>query len=212
MHLELFGRIHKELSITGAAVYEIVLSISERVNRKVQIMRLHWHASALLRQIDQVSAQLGQQMVEHMPPRFLIQGQQEAALDASLSQAALRVHDLKDALMQVDAKIRELKIEAIHEDLIRLQQDLSIRSARIERIAIARNAAAVGESMGAMPQSSSVHIASVFRGPFLLAPSEDLLFRPDDIVVLIGLESDLDRLVTWFTSQRPLKAPTTKSA
>lgn len=212
MNLELVSRIHKELSITGAALYEVVVSISERVNRKTQIIRLHWHASSLLQRIDQVTAEVGQQMVDHVARRFLIQGQPDVALDATLSHAALRVHELKQALMQVDGQIRELKLEATHEDLLRLRQDLSIRSARIERVAITRNAAAVGESMETIPRSSTVHIASVLRGPFLLAPSDGLIFRPDDIVVLIGMESELDQLVTWFTSQRPLKTPTSKSA
>jgi hypothetical protein len=212
MNLELVGRIHKELSITGAALYEIVVSISERVNRKTQIIRLHWHASSLLQRIDQVTAEVGQQMVDHVARRFLSQGQPDNALDATLSHAALRVHELKQALMQVDGQIRELKLEATHEDLLRLLQDLSIRSARIARVTITRNAAAVGELMETIPRSSTVHIASVMRGPFLLAPSDGLIFRPDDIVVLIGMESELDQLVTWFTSQQPLKTPTSKSA
>jgi hypothetical protein len=45
-----------------------------------------------------------------------------------------------------------------------------------------------------------------------LAPSEGLIFRTDDIVVLIGVESEVDRLATWFTSKRTLNAATTKSA
>ena len=215
MSFELLGRIHKELSITGSALYEIVLAISERVNRKVQIIRLHWHASTLLHRIDEVAGQVGQQMVDQVARRFLIQNQPDStlsALDDTLSRAISQVHDLKLSLMQVDAQIRELKLEAIHEDLLRLQQDLSHRAARMERVTIIRNAAAAGQSISSMPWPSSVHIASVLRGPFLLAPSEGLVFRPDDIVVLIGLDSDLDQCVAWFTSQRPIKTPITQSA
>jgi K+/H+ antiporter YhaU regulatory subunit KhtT len=212
MSLELFGRIHKELSITGGALYEMILSISERVNRKTQIVRLHWHASGLLQRIDQITAEVGHQVVDHVARPLPIHGQHDSVLDEALSDALLHVQELKQRRTQIDGQIRELKLEAIHEELLRLQQDLTIRSARIERLTIARYATAVGQPLSAMPQSSSVHIASVLRGPFLLAPSEGLTFHADDIVVLIGIESELDRLVTWFTSQRLLNATTTKSA
>ena len=212
MSLEFFGRLHKELSITGSALYEVVLSISERVNRKTQIIRLHWHASGVLQRIDEVTAEVGRQVVDHVDRPFSSQNQPDSALDTTVSRAAARAQELKQSLTQIDGQIRELKLEAIHEDSLRLQQDLAVRSAKIERLTIARHTAAVGQTISAMPRSSSVHIASVLRGPFLLAPSEGLIFRTDDIVVLIGVEPELDRLVTWFTSQRTVNAATTTSA
>lgn len=212
MSLELFRRIHKELSIAGGALYEMILSISERVNRKTQIVRLHWHASGLLQQIDRVTLEVGHQVADHVARAIPIQGQHDSVLDTALSHAVARIHELKQSLTLFDGQIRELKLEAIHEELLKLQQDLAVRSARIERLTIARHAAAVGQTLSLMPQSSSVHIASVLRGPFLLAPSEGLTFQADDIVVLIGIESELDQLATWFTSQRPLNTTTTKSA
>jgi hypothetical protein len=212
MSLEFFGRLHKELSITGSALYEIVLSISERVNRKTQIIRLHWHASGVLQQIDEVTAKVGRQVADHISRPPLNQNQQDSTMDTTVSQAATRVQELKQSLTRIDGQIRDLKLEAIHEDSLKLQQDLTARSAKIERLTITRHAAAVGQTISAIPGSSSVHIASVLRGPFLLAPSEGLIFRTDDIVVLIGIESEVDRLVTWFTSKRILNAATTKSA
>lgn len=215
MTLELFGRLNKELSITASAFHEIVLAISERVNRKVQIIRLHWQASSLLQRIDQLTVDVGREMVTHVSRRFLIQGQSSpdlADLDKTVSHAAVRIHEFKRALLQIDSQIRELKLEAIDEDLLRLHHDLKLRSSRIDRLTVTRTAGAVGQSIGAIPQSSSVHIAAILRGPFVLAPSSDLTFRPDDIVILIGLESDLDHIVLWFTSQRSLQAPSAKSA
>jgi hypothetical protein len=215
MNLELTARLHKELSITGSALYEAILAISERVNRKVQIMRLHWYASALLQHIEQVTGEAGQQLVDHVSRRFLISRQSDspiAALDAMLSHATVRVHELKQSLLVVDAQIRELKLEAIHDDLLRLQRDLSLRSAGIERLTVTRRAPAVGQPIRAMPRPSSVQIATVLRGPFLLSPSDDLVFRPDDIVVMFGLQSDLAQSVAWLTSPHPMKTPTTKSA
>jgi hypothetical protein len=215
MTLELFGRLNKELSITGSAFYEMILAISERVNRKVQIIRLHWQASSLLQRIDELTGDVGRQMASHVSRRFLIHGQPNpdlSDLDTILSDTALRVREFKRSLLQIDSHIRELKLEAIHEDLLRINQDLKVRSARIDRLTIARTAGAVGQSIGAMPQSSSVHVAAILRGPFVLAPSDGLVFRPDDIVILIGMESDLDHVALWLTSQRSLQTPFTKSA
>ncbi|MGQ0694762.1 MAG: TrkA C-terminal domain-containing protein [Nitrospiraceae bacterium] len=215
MNLELLGRVHKELAITGSAFYEAILAISERVNRKVQIIRLHWQAATLLQRMDHVTSDVGQQIVDQVSRRFLASNQPDSVLgplDATLSRASVRVHELKQSLVRVDAQIRDLKLEAIHEDLLHLQRDLSLRSAGIERLVIVRGAAAVGQPVRALPRSSSVHIAAILRGPFLLAPAEDLVFRSDDIVVLVGIQADLDQFVAWFTSKSPLRTPTTKSA
>lgn len=214
MSLELLGRVHKELSITGSAVYEAILAIAERINRKVQIIRLHWQASALLERMDRVTGDLGQELVDHVSRRFLTRAQPESylsSLDNLLNRAASRVHELKQSLIQIDAQIRDLKLEAIHQDLLRLQRDLSLRSAGIERIIIGRSAMAVGQPVSACPRTASIHIATILRGPFLLPPGDDLIFRADDIVVLIGLQSDLDQLTAWFIGSRNA-TPSSQSA
>ena len=215
MTFELFGRIHKELSITGSALHEMVLAISERVNRKVQIIRLHWQASSLLQRLDEQTGDVGRQMVTHVSRRFLIHSQAAPDLtdiETSLSHATARVHEFKQSLLHIESQIRELKLEAIHEELLRLYQDLRLRSARIDRLTITRAAGAVGQPISAMPQSLPVHVAAILRGPFVLAPADGMIFRPDDVVILIGMESDLDRAALWFTSQWSLQSPSTKSA
>lgn len=217
MTFELLGRVHKELSITGHAFYETILSISELVNRKVQVIRLHWQASLLLQQIDDVAAKIGQQLVAQVSERLLYQNHPDlvvGAIDQMLAETTSRVQELKQSLKEVDAQIRELKMETIHQDLLSLQRDLTLRSGGIERLTIVRGADAAGQPLSALPSysSSSAYVAAVFRGPFLLAPTNDLLFRPGDIVVLIGAQAELDQLVSWFTGQRPLTRSLTRSA
>lgn len=215
MTFELFSRIHKELSITVNGFHEMVLAISERVNRKVEIIRLHWQASSLLERIDEQTSDVGRQMVTHVSRRFLIRGESPpdlADLNANLSLATSRVHEFKRSLLQIDAQIRELKLEAIHEELLRLHHDLKLRSARMDRLTVARKSEAVGQLIAAMPQPSLVHVAAILRGPFVLAPSEGVTFRPDDIVIVIGPEADLDHLALWFTGHRSLQSPAAKSA
>ncbi|GKS63134.1 hypothetical protein YTPLAS72_04380 [Nitrospira sp.] len=206
MTFELLGRVHKELSITSQAFYETVLAISELVNRKIQIIRLHWHASTLLKKIDAVTGRLGQQVVTQVSDRLLdkpVHDPRVGLIDEMLSNAMTEVQQLKTSLVRIDTQIRELKLEAIHHDLLAFQRDLTLRSCSIERITVARSAAATQEPLGALPSSSSAHVAAVLRGPFLLAPDKDLLLRPSDIVILIGSQAELDKLTAWFTSQRP---------
>ncbi|MGA6828865.1 TrkA C-terminal domain-containing protein [Nitrospira sp. NS4] len=215
MSFELLGRVQKEFSITSHALYETVLAISERVNRKVQIMRLHWQATTLLARIDEVTNTLGQQIAASVAPRSPDPGVADSALtdlDTSVSRSHQRVQELKRELLGIDAEIRQLKLETIHDDLLRLQQDLSMRSAGIERVTILRGAAAVGRKISDVPRSSSIHVATVMRGPFLLAPDKDLVFRTGDIVVLLGGQTELDPLTNWFTSHRRTKAMAPQSA
>jgi hypothetical protein len=207
MTFELLGRVHKELSITGHAFYETVLSISELVNRKVQIIRLHWQASTLLQQIDNVTARLGQHIAVQVSDRMQYQNQSDSVvgvIDQMLADAVSRVQELKQLLIGVDAQIRELKVETVHQDLLSLQRDLALRAGGMERLTVVRGAAAVGQPLSALPRYSSAYVATVLRGSFLLAPTDDLLFRPGDIVVLIGSQAELNQLVSCFTGQRPL--------
>lgn len=215
MRLDFLNRLQKELSVTGTALHEAVVSIAERVNRKVQILRLHWQASALLERIDGVAHDLGQQIdsqIGRRSPERQLSDADLSEVDNTVNRATMRIQALKQSLIQIDVQIRQLKMETIHEDLLRLQQDLSQRSAGIERIMIPRAAAAIGQRIGDVPGSSSVHIATVMRGPFLLAPAEDLTFRPGDIVVLMGAQTELDPLTVWFTRRRSSTTTATQSA
>lgn len=205
MRLDFLNRLQKELSITGTALHETILAISERVNRKVQILRLHWQASSLLEQIDEVTHDLGQRIVGQIgrrSPDRPLSDMDLSEVDSIVNRAVLRIQALKQALIDLDVQIRQLKLETIHEDLLRLQQDLSQRSAGIERIIIPRGVTAVGQRLGDVPRSSSIHIVTVMRGPFLLAPAEDLTFRPGDIVVIMGSQTELDHLTVWLTRRR----------
>lgn len=215
MRLDFLNRLQKELSVTGTALHEAVVSIAERVNRKVQILRLHWQASSVLERIDTVSQDLGHQIVDQItrrPSERPTLDPDLSEVDSIINRAITRIQTLKQSLIALDVQIRQLKLETIHEDLLRLQQDLSQRSAGIERVMIPQSSAAVGQRIGDVPHSSSIHIATVMRGPFLLPPAEDLTFRTGDIVVLMGGQTELDHLSIWFTRRRHSTFSTTQSA
>ena len=209
MSLEFFGRLQKELSITGNALYESVLSVAERVNRKVHVLRLHGQAASLLTQIETIQGHLGRHLssaITHRHASGFHAIAPPSDPERSLIQATEQVRHLKQTLVQVDAKIRELKLEAIHEDLLRLQRDLSLREAAIERIPISLNAQVIGKPLGDLPWPPSVRVVTILRGPFLVQPSDGLMVRADDILVLIGLRTELDHVSEWFAPARTVKS------
>jgi hypothetical protein len=209
MSLEFFGRLQKELSITGSAVYESVVAIAERVNRKVHILRLHGQASNLLTQIEKVQGDLGQRIAQSLPNGWSETQQLPLStidLDRPLNQATDQIHRLKQTLLLVDGQIRSLKSETIHEDLLTLQRDLGMRGAAIERMLVSRGAGAIGKTISSLSLPPSVRLVTIFRGPFLIAPSEDLIFHPDDVVIAIGLQTELEQVAEWFRPSRTIKS------
>jgi hypothetical protein len=205
MSLELLGRIQQELSITGSAIYETVLALAERANRKVQVLRLHSQASSLLSQIEEVHGELGRQIATlsaRRPPSSHEPPLRSDQLDSLLGQAGDRVQHLKRTLLNVDSQIRELKLETIHHELLTLQQDLSLRAAAIERLPLARGSPMIGRTLSEMTLPSSVRLVTVLRGPFLVPPDQTLVLRVDDILVMIGLQEDLARVTSEFTQAR----------
>ena len=208
MSLELFGRIQQELSITGSGIYETVLALAERANRKVQVLRLHSQASSLLSQIEQVHGELGRQIATlcaKRPPFSHESTLPSDQLERFLGQAGDRIQQLKRTLLNVDSHIRELKLETIHHELLTLQQDLSLRAAAIERFPVVQGSPVIGMTLAEVALPASVRLVTVLRGPFLVPPDEALVLRVDDVLVMIGLQADLAQVVSEFTQARNAK-------
>lgn len=205
MSFELLGRIQQELSITGSAIYETVLALSERANRKVQVLRLHNHASNLLNQIEQGHGDLGRQIVALSAKRSPLTPESPPAsnqLGHVLGQAGDRIQQLKQTLLNVDSQIRELKLETIHHELLTLQQDLSLRTAAIERLTIVRGSPVIGKRLAEVALPPSVRLVTILRGPFLVSPDDTLVLRTDDILIMVGLQVDLALVSSDFTHAR----------
>lgn len=208
MSLELLGRIQQELSITGSAVYETILALAERANRKVQVLRLHNQASSLLSQIEQAHGELGRQIAAlcaKRPPFSHESTLPSDQLERFLGQAGDRVQQLKRTLLSVDSNIRELKLETIHHELLTLQQDLSLRAAAIERFLVVQGSPVIGRTLAEVALPASVRLVTVLRGPFLLPPDDALVLRVGDTLVMIGLQEDLAQVASEFTQARNAK-------
>ena len=208
MSLELLGRIQQELSITGSAIYETILALAERANRKVQVLRLHNQASSLLSQIEQAHGELGRQIASlcaKRPPFSHESTLPSDQLERFLGQAGDRVQQLKRTLLSVDSNIRELKLETIHHELLTLQQDLSLRAAAIERFPVVQGSPVIGRTLAEVALPASVRLVTVLRGPFLLPPDDALVLRVGDTLVMIGLQADLAQVASEFTQARNAK-------
>jgi K+/H+ antiporter YhaU regulatory subunit KhtT len=215
MSLELLGRIQQELSITGSALYETVLAVAERVNRKVQVLRLHSQASSLLSQIEQVHGELGRQIAtlcaKH-PPFSHESTLRSDQLVRVLGQSGERIQQLKRTLLSVDSQIRELKLETIHHELLTLQQDLSLRAAAIERLPVVQGSPVIGRTLAEVALPTSIRLVTVLRGPFLVPPDDALVLRVDDVLVMIGLQADLAQVASEFTQARNARSAYINSA
>jgi K+/H+ antiporter YhaU regulatory subunit KhtT len=209
MSLELLGRIQQELSITGSAIYETILALAERANRKVQVLRLHNQASSLLSQIEQAHGELGRQIAAlcaKRPPFSHESTLPSDQLERFLGQAGDRVQQLKRTLLSVDSNIRELKLETIHHELLTLQQDLSLRAAAIERFPVVQGSPVLGRTLAEVALPASVRLVTVLRGPFLVPPDDALVLRVGDTLVMIGLQADLAQVASEFTQARNAKS------
>ncbi len=208
MSLELIGRIQQELSITGSALYETVLALAERANRKAEVVRLHSQSSSLLSQIEQVHGELGRQIAAlcaKRPPFSHESTLPSDQLERFLSQAGDRVQQLKRTLLNVDGHIHDLKLETIHHELLTLQRDLNLRAAAIERFPILRGSPVIGRTLARVALPASVRLVTILRGPFLVPPDDALVLRVDDVLVMIGLQADLAQVASEFTQDRSAK-------
>lgn len=201
-------RIHKESTLNLAAIRETVLAIAERVNRKVHALKLHGQASRILDQIEGLHRDLGAFFSQHLirDPRLQETGATASGVDSRLLQAGFRLQQLKKDLAHIEASIRELESETMREDLLRIQQDLSTHAAAIERVQVIQGAPAIGRSVSQLGLPPTTRVIAVFRGTALLAATAQVVFRAGDIVVLLGLRTDMRSVLPLFNEKQRVPA------
>ena len=141
LSFELLARVRKELFLTGSALYETIVAIAERVNRKVHVLRLHGQATTILNQIHAIHRQVGRRIAElGTKPSGAIPAVAPGtlpSLENTIRTASDRIKGQQTALQQIERHIRDLKIELAHEDLLTMQRELGLRDAAIERVLVA---------------------------------------------------------------------------
>lgn len=201
-------RIRKEVTIDLKALREIVIAIAGHVNRKVQILKLHWQAAKVLTQVESVHHDVGESICT-----LLSHGGEGDALEldrpiiqAKLAEAASRLRQFKKELGQIDSLERELESEMVQEDLLKIQYDLAARFGSIQRVQVAPYAAAIGCSVGQLRLPPTTRVVAIFRGAAFLTSLDTVEFRSGDIVVLLGLRTDLKSVVSIFSEKQRVTA------
>jgi len=211
MTTELWDRIRKEFTLSLTGLREVVLSVSERVSRKVQLLNLHWRAAQLNRDIQGQYQGLGRKLAEGNPRhREVVRGDLPAAesngLGDMVAGVAAEVAALKKEVLLVDAVAQELEAESLGEALLTMQRDLASRGAALERLVLASGSSLIGCSIRKAGLGPNVWVMGVVRGPALLAPLETLVFRVGDIVFLGGVRSELAKVIPTLVEPRHVPA------
>jgi K+/H+ antiporter YhaU regulatory subunit KhtT len=203
--VDLLQRLTKEAKVTVAGTRESVLAIAERVNRKTQTLRLHWQASILMRQMENVSRSVGQTFCDLVAPSHstgTMTSITHMNANACLLEAATTARSLKQELMRVEELIRELEVEVSHEDLIKIQRDFMSRSAGLSRLVVAPDSSAVGLSLAQLNLPETTRAAALLRGPTLLSCAAEIPLRAGDIVILVGPQAERPGITARFISPR----------
>jgi Trk K+ transport system NAD-binding subunit len=202
LSFELLARFRKELSLTGSALYETIVAVAERVNRKVQVLRLHGQATTILNHVHAIHRNIGRRVADLAAKPISVPASDARStilpLDDVIRAAADRIKGHRAALQLIESHIRDLKVELAQEELLTIQRELGMRDAAIERVVVAQGAAVIGHPIGEFDLPVTTRIAAVFRGPFLLPLSDSLTLRQDDIVILTGLRHDLSHWLPHF--------------
>ena len=204
MTAEFLRRIRKEFTLTTRGIHETVLAVAERVNRKVQILKLHWQAASLCDEIERLHQHLGAELCTVLATHdgWQTQAALPGLTEQGIAETASRVRLLKKELMQVDPQVRQIESEALREDLLNLERDLFLRSATIERLRVVQGVSAIGCTIGQLGLPSSVRVVAVLRGPSLLLSFDTVVFRPGDTVILLGLRNELKTVLPIFLERK----------
>jgi len=208
MKREILDRIRREITITVAGARETLLTIAERVNRKTQAIKLHWHAAELTRQIALAHQEIGALVTGALMGRDQNLASQDPSpeLHGRLEELAATLRILKLELGRIDRRIEEIEADTLSDDMVRFQLDLSGRSLHVERLTVVPEATAVGVPIDKLTLSSDTRVMAVFRGPALLGERVSNGVRAGDIVILVGTRTDLMRDRLRFTQRHRASA------
>lgn len=209
VHLDLLTRLHQELRFTLATIEEGTLAVAERVNRKVQLMRLHWQASQVQAALSRVHRHLGE-AVSREAIETGFSSPNEGRLSPSAAEDLLRhslpqVQSYKEQLERINGQVGVLRSEFVHDDLVRYYRDIQIRGETFAYVPVARGSSCIGLPFEALASRYGVRVLMIVRGAVLLNPAERSMLRAGDLVALVGPESALTPCVAHLTASRSLE-------
>lgn len=208
MTTQSLDRAKKEFLITLAALREVVLAVAERVNRRVQVMRLHWQTTEIATRMEGLYQEVGERLTNlaARDKEALSPGWGPDQVEAILQDVTPWLRQHRKDLSQVTASMRELEVEALTEELLKVHQDLTNRSGTIQRLVVVRGANVIGRPVPHLGLPPAVRVAGVFRGPTALTVNGHTGLKAGDVVVLVGPRAEVARVVAWFTEGQSASA------
>lgn len=197
MSFDFVARLRQELRVTLAAAEETVLGLAERVNRKVQLLRLHWQASHLYDHIASVHRDVGRSIATDLRDRR--DGRLSPDTEGLIQRSAQQIQDLKHHLAQLEARIQAMQSEAVREDLQQFLRDLEFRGNSLQYIHVGRYAPIVEAPLRELTTIPNLQVVGVIRGPLVLPPDSAQRVRVGDALLLLGPPEALARCKdTWL--------------
>jgi hypothetical protein len=188
---DFLSRIHQEATVSATGLRESLVSVADRVNRKIQIMKLHAQSSSIESQIVAHYVNLGTALVEHLPSepagrRALFLPANTAAAEPRLASAASQVQRLRRELQRLAHSITEIETDNLTDTLLRMHRDLSTREAAVERSVVPPRSAVAGLSARDFETSTQTRLVALCRGPALLTSFEHVALAAGDVMFFLG--------------------------
>ena len=205
MNFDFLLRLRQELRVTLSAAEETVLALAERVNRKVQLLRLHWQASQLQEHLAGIHRELGRHLAESGSRSKLPTATAHDSAptpqesDGLLRRSSEQARGLKELLERISARILALRSEVIREDLLRFTRDLEFRGVTLQYLVVARNAPLVGRRLRDATLHVDAHVVGVLRGPLVVTPTSDETIQAGDGILIMGTPTAMQQCVDLTT-------------
>lgn len=220
MTFDFVARLKQEARVTLTAVEETVLSLAERVNRKVQLLRLHWQASQIQGSITGLYRDLGRRLIGELAVRPSETGFSAAGFgrglsmetQASLMAASHQVQSLKAQFSQIEIKIGAMKSELIREDISRFTRDLEVRGITLQYVGVRQSSALSGHRVQELATMTQVRVVALVRGPLVLGADSDDQLQPGDGLLLLGPPQTVTDAATALSTRRLRPRAETRSA
>ena len=188
-------RAHTLPSLEG--LREGLFAVADRVNRRTQILRLHWQSSSMVADITALHTFVGRVFVERLSSSSPVKRHEtpfsadREALAQLLVESSSEIQRIRKDLLTIENAIRDLESENLSETLIRIHRDLAARSATIERVSLPVGSPFLAMTPREVELATGARIAALLRGPALLQSYDQLVLRPGDVMFLVGLQKEL---------------------
>lgn len=188
-------RAHTLPSLEG--LREGLFAVAERVNRRTQIVRLHWQSSSMVAGISALHTFVGRVFVERLSSSSPVNSHKQPfstdreALAELLAESSTEIQRIRKDLLTIENAIGDLETENLSETLVRIHRDLAARSATIERVSLPVGSPLLAMTSREVELATGARIAALLRGPTLLQSYDQLVLRPGDVMFLVGMQKEL---------------------